>query len=103
MSVLLEFIMCKIKNTKKSFTILTYINLFLTCMFLLQISISNYRTNQIERRIIPKNSIMYHIDVNETIRPSTFDSIKKFRSQIDNLSVKKISYRNIDGKFCIEM
>ncbi|MDY5964517.1 MAG: hypothetical protein SPJ36_05610 [Peptostreptococcus porci] len=95
--------MCKIKNTKKSFTILTYINLFLTCMFLLQISISNYRTNQIERRIIPKNSIMYHIDVNETIRPSTFDSIKKFRSQVDNLSVKKISYRNIDGKFCIEM
>ena len=100
--LILEFIMYKIKRTKKQFAIFIYINLILTSIFLLQINISNYKTDQIKNSIIPKNSIMYHIDVNETIRPTTFYSIKKFKNQVGDLSIKKISYKNINDKFFIE-
>lgn len=94
--------MNKIKKNKMNY-ILLYINIFAVCVFLMLISISNYKINKLNEIINSQNSVMYHIEVDESIRPSTLDSIKKFKTFSDTLSVKKIAYRNIGGKFYLDI
>ncbi|MDY2794108.1 hypothetical protein [Peptostreptococcus porci] len=94
--------MNKIKKNKMIY-ILLYANIFAACVFLILISISNYKISNLNEIINSQNSVMYHIEVDESIRPSTLDSIKKFKTYLGTLSVKKIAYRNIGGKFYLDI